>query len=567
MKALGLTIESSPAQIKQATDAFGNLQDRFRTTQRLLKLGIPLPVDAALDGAKNVAEAIERMGERASRSLRSLRTNVRLNMKLIRGTLGEESAEGKQALAANFEAAVEGIRKSMREGTIATKKGLAAIRGYLSDELQLYGFSIREARDELKPGTRFDAGPDEGSRGPSSIPSRHNNDNALAGGGWIGMPGMVGTDTVPAMLAPGEAVLNRHQQAVIEGLLGGGFLDRLFANVQTPHYLARGGIVPVPGFPGERASSSILGDIASVVRQFGLRLTDAFGAGHKSPGHTVTGTAADFAGPDRAMDAAVRALVRMGFLVGYDGRFGSQRWPGHGPSTVAGGNAHLHVEFGSGGGALAVPEIPLPKILGGGTVGRIAQAALGRARSGAQSMLERASAAALAVPVGGGGGGGVSEAQARSWIAAGLRLAGLSPAGGNVGTILGRARQESGLNPRAVNNWDVNAKRGDPSRGFLQTIMSTFRRYMVPGHGDIWNPIDNTAAAVRYMMARYGHLVGAGPGGYSQGWPRAQVRLRRLRPAEGPRLRPRHAAVDQGLHPRRQGTPQGPRGDGAPAVA
>jgi TP901 family phage tail tape measure protein len=35
------------------------------------------------------------------------------------------------------------------------------------------------------------------------------------------------------------------------------------------------------------------------------------------------------------------------------------------------------------------------------------------------------------------------------------------------------------------------------------TVINTFRAYMLPGHGDIWNPIDNAAAAIRYIQSRY----------------------------------------------------------------
>jgi hypothetical protein len=119
-------------------------------------------------------------------------------------------------------------------------------------------------------------------------------------------------------------------------------------------------------------------------------------------------------------------------------------------------------------------------------------------------------------PAGAAGAAGVSadEGQARDWIKQGLRLAGIPDTPANVETVLGRAKQESSLNPHAQNNWDSNARKGTPSKGFLQTIDGTFSAYAVPGHHDIWNPVDNTAAAVRYMMARYGHLVGAGAGGY-----------------------------------------------------
>lgn len=49
-----------------------------------------------------------------------------------------------------------------------------------------------------------------------------------------------------------------------------------------------------------------------------------------------------------------------------------------------------------------------------------------------------------------------------------------------------------------------NAAAGTPSKGLMQVIDPTFRAYMVPNHGDIWNPIDNVAAASNYIASRYG---------------------------------------------------------------
>ena len=41
--------------------------------------------------------------------------------------------------------------------------------------------------------------------------------------------------------------------------------------------------------------------------------------------------------------------------------------------------------------------------------------------------------------------------------------------------------RESGGNPNAVNNWDINAQNGTPSKGLLQTIQPTFDAYHVEG--------------------------------------------------------------------------------------
>lgn len=66
------------------------------------------------------------------------------------------------------------------------------------------------------------------------------------------------------------------------------------------------------------------------------------------------------------------------------------------------------------------------------------------------------------------------------------------------------AQHESAGNPNAINLWDINAKRGTPSKGLMQVIDPTFLANMLPGHGNIWNPVDNAIAAIRYIARRYG---------------------------------------------------------------
>lgn len=67
---------------------------------------------------------------------------------------------------------------------------------------------------------------------------------------------------------------------------------------------------------------------------------------------------------------------------------------------------------------------------------------------------------------------------------------------------------ESGGNPNATNLTDSNARAGDPSRGLMQTIMSTFEAYRLPSQpDDIFNPVANIVAGIRYIQARYGTLT------------------------------------------------------------
>jgi soluble lytic murein transglycosylase-like protein len=65
---------------------------------------------------------------------------------------------------------------------------------------------------------------------------------------------------------------------------------------------------------------------------------------------------------------------------------------------------------------------------------------------------------------------------------------------------------ESGGNPRAINNWDSNARRGTPSEGLMQVIPSTFRAFVHPSLAgeSITDPVANITAGVRYMVATYG---------------------------------------------------------------
>ena len=90
-----------------------------------------------------------------------------------------------------------------------------------------------------------------------------------------------------------------------------------------------------------------------------------------------------------------------------------------------------------------------------------------------------------------------------AWIAAAEKAADVG-AGWTPGmtTLIGR---ESGGNPNAVNNWDSNAAKGDPSRGLTQTIGSTFEAYRDKNLPDnIYDPVANIVAAIHYIQSTYG---------------------------------------------------------------
>ncbi|WP_406864001.1 peptidoglycan DD-metalloendopeptidase family protein [Streptomyces sp. HUAS MG47] len=125
---------------------------------------------------------------------------------------------------------------------------------------------------------------------------------------------------------------------------------------------------------------------------------------------------------------------------------------------------------------------------------------------------------------GGGGSGGSGVQRWRGVVQQALRMTG-NPAG-YTDLTLRRMRQESGGNPNAVNNWDINAKNGTPSVGLMQLIRPTFDAYAghMRGvgpklHGVSTNPLANVYSSMRYAMSRYGSLPTAygRPGGYATG--------------------------------------------------
>lgn len=344
--------------------------------------------------ADQTAKRFQTMRDFTTGALEDINTATKDNMARIQEHLKSDSAAGKQALQDNFEQAIKQVKASLHDGVVSTQDALKDIRSYVTQELTLYGITFDKARKIADQGYEGDDAFRVAGRGDTSALTKKK-----AGGGWIGMQGMSGADSIPALLAPGEAVLNRHQQAVVEGLLGSGFLDRLFANVTTPHYLASGGRV-------------------------------------------------------------------------------------------------------------------MPGIAGGGAIGQVANAGVQLAGAAAKKFLDSVSVSGGSTTPSGGGGRG-SNGQVRQWIAAGLRLAGQPATAANIALEYGLAMKESGGNPGIANTTDINAQRGDPSIGLMQTTGSTFRSYMVPGHGNIRNPVDNMAASARYQIARYGHLIGFSP--YARG--------------------------------------------------
>lgn len=94
----------------------------------------------------------------------------------------------------------------------------------------------------------------------------------------------------------------------------------------------------------------------------------------------------------------------------------------------------------------------------------------------------------------------------QQWITDALSDLNMPLSSDNISDIKDIITGESGGNPWAINLTDSNAAAGHPSEGIMQTIPSTFSTYSLAGHKDIWDPVDNIIAGVKYAVATYKSL-------------------------------------------------------------
>ncbi|MGR6969576.1 transglycosylase SLT domain-containing protein [Streptomyces cynarae] len=93
------------------------------------------------------------------------------------------------------------------------------------------------------------------------------------------------------------------------------------------------------------------------------------------------------------------------------------------------------------------------------------------------------------------------------WIRQSLDIMRQNGIPGSYNGLYRNIMRESSGNPSAINNWDINARNGIPSKGLLQVIDPTFRAYHVPGTSwNIYDPVANITAAANYAAHRYGSM-------------------------------------------------------------
>ncbi|MBK8223981.1 MAG: transglycosylase SLT domain-containing protein [Candidatus Obscuribacter sp.] len=110
--------------------------------------------------------------------------------------------------------------------------------------------------------------------------------------------------------------------------------------------------------------------------------------------------------------------------------------------------------------------------------------------------------------------GRLPEGDRRELVEKALEIAGQPVTDANIRAVNTIVQHESSWNPGVTNNWDINAQRGIPSQGLMQTIPPTFNAHKdrsgqveAAGHSNtIKDPLANLVAGIKYSEHRYGSL-------------------------------------------------------------
>jgi hypothetical protein len=311
------------------------------------------------------------------------------------------------------------------------------------------------------------------------------------------VPGRGNGDRVPAMLEPGEVVVNKRAVAAAGGARR---VNRI--NQMIPRF-ATGGVAEPPGDPGsEVVQAAYAQEVGAFLRKFNMDLTQGYNPGGPSvsPGHLSLSAAPslDVTPLDGNWDGlfakGLQWALSQGMQVGYDGQYGTQSWSNHGEGN------HAHIDWKSGGklgGAIAKIK---DMVLKGpaGPLRDMGQRALDKSVDGANQMLSKMMPGPDAMGIGTYKGPLDRVFPATSLASPGVQL---SPAqvksvmrpAGLPSVFSGIAVDESGNHPGII-GYDPGGTRGlglwQITTGFNDDII---RKY--GGETQMRNPVRNALAA------------------------------------------------------------------------
>lgn len=238
-------------QAKQLDKIAGDLQSRLAGKENIkTKLGIDIDPKDVLKGTGTITAAFSQMRDNTHASIGDVRKFVGRSMKLIKGSMRDDSASAKTLMSASFDEAAEAVRRSMGKSKKATRQGLREIGRLYTEQLKLYGFTTKQAKN-INAGNSYIGGPEEGSAGPTGSGTTP---RVRARGGTIktiGKKGDSGRDNIPVEVIAGSgetaAIFTQHQKAIADDRLADvGGLEGLFKYERTPHSaqkFSEGGIV------------------------------------------------------------------------------------------------------------------------------------------------------------------------------------------------------------------------------------------------------------------------------------------------------------------------------------
>lgn len=435
-------------------------------------------------------------------------------------------------MAAELATAMEISRIIARDGSKATADTIAFELGVGVDKVEWiaagYGITLAKSANAILEAVGADPIAQQAIGDRYRAQAQHAWDNKNSGG-LIDGPN-VNRDVIPAMLTPDEYVF---RQGVVRSFrsspLGVGFLDDVNAGRVTPGDIMAMGHGQWAGY---NAGGHVLLQAGKRLQDAGARITEHPAWDRVDPVHVKnsfhyrnsSGTGADAFDASLAPGQSAREMAFFDHWAPIIAGMGLRvLW------RVKGHFDHLHADLGKagygmggyagggGGGGMFVPHFaPMPEVpdMGDYLLADVAEASWKATREKVQKWADEQQTYS-AVDYGGVGISGGGAEAARGWITQALGILGL-PASW-IGPALKRAQQESGFNPRAINNWDSNARAGWPTKGIMQMRDDTFRTFAMPGMGDIWNPLHNFVSAFRYILDEYGSIFNLPRGGYNAG--------------------------------------------------